>query len=173
MEAAIRPSHYAGQWQIRLCPLADLAKKPEFANLHRLAALARIFILLCSGHDKLIRPFLRIQIKDIQLIPENWHQDPSLLITPQTPSFHYRVKCGEASGYGSIHLQDRPMRSSSYSAVPILINWETGYPFPLDHETHPFLWDQYDQTRDIIPDLLKILEKNMATMFPSRPPVIL
>ena len=125
-------------------PVADLAKKPEFANLHRLAALsASIYIDNAPKSTSSFTSFCESKSKDIQLIPENWHQE-------------------------------HPLKSSSYSAVPILINWETGYPISVGSRDSS-LSCGINTTRPgiLFLILLKILEKNMATMFPSRPPVIL
>ncbi|MEI2656039.1 MAG: DUF6792 domain-containing protein [Nitrosomonas sp.] len=137
-------------------PVADLAKKPEFANLHRLAALsASIYIDNAPKSTSSFTSFCESKSKDIQLIPENWHQDPSLSIVPETPSFHYKVKGMEHQVW---------INTSSGTPVEIFIvfrgtdfnqlgDWLSNFRWIT--RLIPFLWDQYDQTRDIIPDLVK------------------
>jgi Domain of unknown function (DUF6792) len=135
-------------------PVTDLAKAPEFADLHHLAALsADIYIDGASGSTNSFATFCGSDA--IQYEPEGWRLDPELLDIPETPSRSYKVKGMKYQTWvkespGSSPLVFIVFRGTDAGQLGDWLSnlrWITRF--------IPFLWDQYDQTRDLIPILVK------------------
>ena len=135
-------------------PVTKIAKSPEFTDLHLLAALcANIYIDVESGSTMSFADFC--DSEDIQYVPEDWHCDPSLTDLPETPPGSYKVKGMKhqvwvKESQGAPQLAVIVFRGTDANQLGDWLSnfrWITRF--------IPFLWDQYDQTRDLIQCLVK------------------
>jgi hypothetical protein len=137
--------------------VTDLVKVPEFADLHYFAALsANIYTDVESGLTKSFAVFC--ESKNIQFVPEGWRHDSSLSDIPEAPPLSYKVKGMKYQIWvketpGSPLLVVIVFRGTDADQLGDWLSnlrWVTRF--------IPFLWDQYDQTRDLIPILVKRIQ---------------
>lgn len=134
-------------------PVIDLAKTPEFADLHFFAALsANIYIDVASKSTNSLAEFCKD--KAIQYVPEGWSLYPSLpeITTPprtyKVKGMKYQVWVKESPGSPKlVVIVFRGTDANQLGDWLSNFRWVTRF--------IPFLWDQYDQTRDLIPRLVK------------------
>ncbi|MFH1075427.1 MAG: DUF6792 domain-containing protein [Pseudomonadota bacterium] len=139
-------------------PVKDLAKNPEFADSYFFAALsANIYMDVVSGETKLFAGFC--ESENIQYVPEGWHYDSSLPDIPETPPGNYKIKgmkyqvCVKESP-GSPPLAVVVFRGTDPDQMG---DWLSNFRWVT--RLIPFLWDQYDQVRDLTPSLIKYIRE--------------
>lgn len=135
-------------------PVTVLAKDPELSDLHHLAGLsASIYLDGKSGSTTSFAKFC--ESENIQYVPEGWRHDTSLPDSTETPPRSYKVKGLKCQTW---------VKESPGSAPRVFIvfrgtdadqlgDWLSNFRWVT--RFIPFLWDQYDQTRDLIPALVK------------------
>jgi len=135
-------------------PVTVLAKDPELLDLHHLAGLsASIYIDEKSGSTTSFARFC--ESENIQYAPEGWRYDTSLPDSTETPPRSYNVeglKCQtwvkESPGSAPrVFIVFRGTDADQLGDWLSNFRWVTRF--------IPFLWDQYDQTRDLIPILVR------------------
>ena len=138
--------------------VVDLAKTLEFANLDNMAALsANVYIDNADGSTNSFTKFCTSN--NVQYVPGGWHEEPSLTFTPETPPGSYKVN---GLGY-QVWIKESPgtppqaiiaFRGTDAKQLGDWISnfrWVTRF--------IPFFWDQYDQTRALIPTLVESIHK--------------
>jgi len=135
-------------------PVTVLAKDPELLDLHHLAGLsASIYIDEKSGSTTSFAMFC--ESENIQYAPEGWRHDTSLPDSTETPPRRYKVEglkyqtwVKESPGSAPrVFIVFRGTDADQLGDWLSNFRWVTRF--------IPFLWDQYDQTRDLIPALVK------------------
>jgi hypothetical protein len=135
-------------------PITELAKAPEFADLHHLAALSTdIYMDGASGSTNSFDKFC--ESEDVQYVPAGWRLDPALLDIAEPPPRSYKVKgmkyqtwVKESPGAPpQVFIVFRGTDADQLGDWLSNFRWVTRF--------IPFLWDQYDQTRDLTPLLVK------------------
>ena len=145
-------------------PVTELARAPEFADLHHLATLsADIYIDGASGSTNSFAKFCKSA--DIQYVPEGWRLDPALQDIPETPPRSYKVKGMKYQTWVKESPESRPLVFIVFRGTDAdqLGDWLSNFRWVT--RFIPFLWDQYDQTRDLIPVLIPVLVKHIREKY--------
>jgi len=153
--------------EVKTMEVHDLLKKPEYADLHNFAALnASIYVDNKSDPVHSIDRFCqdiykkKKDEKEIKYIPYEWKRVDSIPAFPEVPTGNFKIN--------GLKYQVFIKETQNSPTQAVIVFRGTDFNSPGDWITNlrwiarliPFSWDQYDQTRALIPPLVEYIRND-------------